>query len=154
MQPSYYERNRANRSALYLDLAIYSPGVPFFRDDDGELLPQPACCAVITAPAPNAGAVRQNQPDDMAAVVPTLRRRSELVLAVAAAEKIERLILGAWGCGVFRNDPVQVADTFGQLLLGSGKFAGVFKEIVFAIYDRSAGQETLNAFQRRFGEVR
>ena len=28
-----YERNRHNRTALYLDLAIFSPGLVFFRDD-------------------------------------------------------------------------------------------------------------------------
>src|SRR5258706_3167818 len=39
--PDYYERNRANRSALYLDLAIFSPDVPFFRDDAGNLLEEP-----------------------------------------------------------------------------------------------------------------
>src|SRR4051812_14831750 len=33
--PDYYERNLANRTALYLDLAIFSPEVPFFRDDAG-----------------------------------------------------------------------------------------------------------------------
>jgi uncharacterized protein (TIGR02452 family) len=32
--PQYYERNRANRSTIYLDLLIYSPSVPFFRNDE------------------------------------------------------------------------------------------------------------------------
>jgi uncharacterized protein (TIGR02452 family) len=150
-QPAYYERNRANRSALYLDLAIYSPGVPFFRDDAGDLLASTACCSIITAPAPNAGAIQQNQPADVPAIVPTLRRRAELVLAVAAAEKIDRLILGAWGCGVFRNNPAQVATTFAQLLLGHGPFAGVFAEVVFAIYDCTPAQDTLREFQTQLG---
>lgn len=148
-QPAYYERNRAGRSLLYLDLAIYSPGVPFFRDDAGRLLDSPALCSVITAPAPNAGAVRDNQPEDIPAIQPTLRRRAELVLAIAAAEKIDRLILGAWGCGVFRNDPVAVAATFRDLLCG-GPFEGVFTEVVFAIHDRTPGQETLRAFRDQF----
>lgn len=149
-QPDYYERNRAQRSALYLDLAIYSPAVPFFRADDGALLPSPALCSVITAPAPNAGAVGDNQPQDLPLIAPTLRRRAELVLAVAAAEKIDRLILGAWGCGVFRNDPAVVAETFAALLSGSGRFANIFSEVVFAIYDRTDGQTTLGAFRTRF----
>ncbi len=149
-QPSYYERNRAQRSALYLDLAIFSPAVPFFRADDGTLLERIACCSIVTAPAPNAGAVLQNQPDDAASIEPTLRRRAELVLAVAAAEKIERLILGAWGCGVFRNDPALVARVFAELLLAGGRFHDVFGEIVFAIFDRSPGSAVLGAFQTQF----
>lgn len=149
-QATYYEPNRANRSLLYLDLAIFSPDVPFFRDDAGNLLPQPALASVITAPAPNAGAVQKNQPRDMERIEPTLRRRAEFVLAIAAQEKVERLILGAWGCGVFRNDPAVVARAFGDLLLRGGRYADVFSEVVFAIYDRTAARATLRAFQNEF----
>ncbi len=149
-QATYYEPNRAHRSLLYLDLAIFSPGVPFIRDDAGNLLPQPALCSVITAPAPNAGAVRQNQPHDLPRVEPVLRRRAEFVLEIAAQEKVEQLILGAWGCGVFRNDPAMVARAFGDLLRGGGRFAGVFSEVVFAIYDRTPSRATLEAFRVEF----
>jgi uncharacterized protein (TIGR02452 family) len=149
-QPAYYERNRANRSLLYLDLAIYSPQVPFFRTDAGLLYAPPSLCSVITCPAPNAGAVSSNQPHDLPQLAPVLRRRTEQVLAVAAAEKIERLILGAWGCGVFRNDPALVAATFAELLTGAGRFASAFSEVVFAIYDRTPEQRTFGAFQTRF----
>jgi len=149
-QGAYYERNRTQTSALYLNLAIYSPGVPFFRDDEGALLAHAAGCDVITAPAPNAGAVRNNSPHEAEKIAPTLKRRAELVLAVAAAERIERLILGAWGCGVFRNDPAMVAATFAELLRGGGRFAGVFREVVFAIYDTTAEQVVLAAFRKQF----
>jgi uncharacterized protein (TIGR02452 family) len=145
-QPVYYERNRAHRSALYLDFAIFSPGVPFFKDDSGKLLQRPACCSIITAPAPNAGAVQQNQPADISEIAPTLQRRVDLVLSVAAAESVQRLILGAWGCGVFRNDPSLVAATFGGALRPGGRFAGVFAEVVFAVYDSTPEQRVLRAF--------
>ncbi len=148
-QPAYYDRNRANGSALYLDLAIYSPNVPFFRNDAGALLDSPVRSSIITAPAPNAGAVTQNRPDDVPMIEPTLRRRADMVLAVAAAEKVERLILGAWGCGVFRNDPSLVADAFAALLQ-NGRFKNVFSEVVFAIFDRSLGEAVLRAFRDRF----
>lgn len=152
-QPTYYERNRASRSGLYLDLAIFSPRVPFFRTDGGQLYAPPSLCSVITCPAPNAGAVARNQPQELPLLAPTLRRRTELVLAVAAAEKIDRLILGAWGCGVFRNDPELVARTFAEFLLGDGRFARAFSEVIFAIYDRTPEQGTLRAFQTQFPAV-
>src|SRR4030095_3387218 len=60
--PEYYERNRANRSALYLDLAIFSPLVPFFRNDAGTLLEKPVLASVSTAPAPNAEAIAHKEP--------------------------------------------------------------------------------------------
>lgn len=150
-QATYYEPNRAQRSLLYLDVAIFSPGVPFFRDDAGTLLPEPALCSIITSPAPNAGAIANNQPKKLAAVAPTLRQRAEIVLAIAAAEEVDRLILGAWGCGVFRNDPALVAHTFAELLLGEGRFAAVFKQVIFAIYDRTPTRATLAAFEQQFG---
>src|SRR5204863_2972513 len=60
--PDYYARNRANRSALYLDLLVFSPLLPFFRNDAGVLLEKPILASVITAPAPNAEAIAQNEP--------------------------------------------------------------------------------------------
>ncbi|MBM3882795.1 MAG: TIGR02452 family protein, partial [Verrucomicrobia bacterium] len=108
-QPEYYERQRACTSALYLDLAMFSPGVPFFRDDAGALLEEPFLASVITAAAPNAGAVARNQWADLDLVPVTLGQRAELVLEVAVRHEVKQLVLGAWGCGVFRNDPRQVA---------------------------------------------
>jgi uncharacterized protein (TIGR02452 family) len=148
--PQYYERNRANRSTIYLDLLIYSPLVPFFRDDAGVLLERPVLASVITAPAPNAGAVMQNEPRNAQAVEPALRRRAELVLQVARAHGIESLVLGAWGCGVFRNDPKMVATVFADLLKPQGTFAGAFAKIVFAVFDRTESGATYRAFAEQF----
>lgn len=150
-QPAYYERNRSQKSALYLDLAIFSPAVPFFKDDNGRLLDRAICASVITAPAPNAGAARQNRPEDLPKVEPTLRRRAEMVLAIAETEGVDRLILGAWGCGIFRNDPAIVADTFAALLCNAGAYAGAFAKIVSAVFDRTPDQLMLAVFRERFG---
>jgi uncharacterized protein (TIGR02452 family) len=147
----YYERNRAHRSVIYLDLAIYSPLVPFFRNDGGVLLERPFFASVITAPAPNAGAVLQNEPKNATAIEPALRRRAELVLGVAQAHGIGSLVLGAWGCGVFRNDPNKVAKIFAEFLKPPGEFANVFSRITFAVFDRSEGETTYRAFAGLFG---
>ena len=149
--PEYYERNRAAPGALYLDLAIWSPAVPFFRDDEGTLLDKPCRASVITAPAPNAGAVAANTPAQMSEALPTLRRRAEFVLTIAAEQAVRRLVLGAWGCGVFRNDPREVAGTFATLLL-HGKFATVFDDVIFAVYDRTSDQQVLRAFEDVFAK--
>jgi uncharacterized protein (TIGR02452 family) len=146
--PAYYERNRANRSALYLDLAIFSPLVPFFRDDAGRLLAKPVLASIITAPAPNAGAVADNEPANLSKVRATLAGRADLVLSVAAIQNVDQLVLGAWGCGVFRNDPRLVAAIFKDLL--QQKFAGAFENVVFAVFDRSPTQETYRAFTSAF----
>ena len=38
-----------------------------------------------------------------------------MVLAVARDQGHRALVLGAWGCGVFRNDPAQVAAAFAAI---------------------------------------
>jgi len=151
-QHGYYEANRKNESAIYTDHLIYSPNVPWFRtrsrDDPHTLF----LASVITAPAPNAGVVLSREPDALTRIEAALRRRAGLVLAVAADNGHRTVLLGAWGCGVFRNDPALVADAFGKWL-ESDKFAGAFDRAVFAIYDRSRDQATFSAFKQRFTGV-
>merc|ERR1712159_501728 len=61
------------------------------------------------------------------------RRRMELVLTLFAAEGFDAIVLGAWGCGVFRNDPVEVAQEF-RTLLERG-FSSFFAHVSFAVID-------------------
>jgi putative RNA 2'-phosphotransferase len=130
-QPAHYERNRANSSAIYHDLAIFSPHVPFFRDDGGGWLDRPVLASVITCAAPNASALRQQRRFHADDVTRALRRRAAFVLAIAAHHGVARLVLGAWGAGVFGNDPAAVASAFREPLRGD--FAGAFAEVVFAV---------------------
>ncbi|PXX98657.1 TIGR02452 family protein [Halomonas sp. LBP4] len=60
--PEYYEYHRTTSSLLYSHRVIYSPGCPIFRNDTGDLLPDPYQVDFLTCPAPNAGAVRRHQP--------------------------------------------------------------------------------------------
>lgn len=148
-QRDYYDENRANESMLYTDHLIYSPEVPFFRGDGLDLLDEPFLCSIITSPAPNAGEALRRDPDARSAIRETLARRGRHILRVAAEQGHETLVLGAWGCGVFRNDPDEVAGIFAELLTDP-ELRGRFARIVFAIYDRSAERRTLLAFQRRY----
>jgi uncharacterized protein (TIGR02452 family) len=146
----YYERHRASPSCLYSDAMILSPGCPIFRDDDGRLLEEPRLAAFITSAAPNAGAIADNRPEERRQVPGVFRRRSEYVLALAASRGYKQLVLGAWGCGVFRNDAGAVAEAF-SAHLQSGVWAGRFERVVFSVFDPSPARETFMAFQRAFG---
>ncbi|MER7956773.1 TIGR02452 family protein [Streptomyces sp. NPDC096030] len=146
--PEYYAHHRAERDAFYTDRVIHSPGVPVFRDDRGGLLDEPFTVGFLTSPAPNAGVIRRQTPALADRVPAALAGRAERVLETAAAAGYRRLVLGAWGCGVFQNDPAEVAGAFRALLMDGGRFAGHFDEIVFAILDRTAARTTLGAFQR------
>jgi uncharacterized protein (TIGR02452 family) len=150
-QRAYYEENRASGSMLYTDHLIYSPDVPFFRDERLELLPAPFLVSILTSPAPNAGAATTH--GERAGVLPTLRRRAEQVLRVMAHHGHAVLVLGAWGCGVFKNDPREVAGVFAELFAGA-TFERAFARVVFAVYDRSKEQANRKAFDERFGAAR
>lgn len=143
----YYDYHRTNRPALYSDHMIFSPGVPVFRDDDGRLLDVPYRAAFLTSPAVNVGLYIRDHPGDVARIASTMRDRVAKVLWLAHREGQTHLVLGAWGCGVFGNDPAMIAGLFRDALAPGGPFAGVFPYATFAIRDRSPGQAVFRAFQ-------
>ncbi|WP_406390172.1 TIGR02452 family protein [Streptomyces sp. NBC_00887] len=148
--PEYYAHHREERSAFYTDRVIHSPGVPVFRDDRGRLLDTPYTVGFLTSPAPNAGVIRRQTPAEAHRIPAALASRAERVLEVAAVRGYRRLVLGAWGCGVFQNDPAEVAGAFRALLADGGRFAGHFEQIVFGILDRSPESRIRAAFTRVF----
>jgi uncharacterized protein (TIGR02452 family) len=141
----FYDFHRRQDDLRYSDRVIYSPRVPVFRADDGALLEEPHTVSFLTAAAPNLGAIATSQPEAADSVPRVLAARAARVLAVAAAHGHRRLVLGAWGCGVFRNDPVAVAGAFaGQLARSQGNF----DHVVFAVLDLQRGTPTHAAFTR------
>nr|WBO81814.1 TIGR02452 family protein [Streptomyces sp. SBE_14.2] len=146
----FYDHHRAHRDAFYTDRVIHSPGVPVFRDDRGRLLDEPYTAGFLTSAAPNAGVIRRTAPGRAAEIPGALATRAERVLEVAAAHGYRRLVLGAWGCGVFQNDPADVAGAFRGLLGPGGRFAGRFEHVAFGILDRTPDGRTRGAFERTF----
>lgn len=143
-----YEFNRSQSTFLYSDYMIYSPGVLFWMTDQGDLLEEPAVVDVITSPAPNKGAmIQNNRLHEMDEIAATFKGRIDKLFALALSQQVECLILGAWGCGVFRNDPSEVAACFKEAL--EGKYRGQFKRVLFAIYGKK-DDRTLHAFKQVF----
>lgn len=147
-QRDYYDANRADPSPLYTDHLIYAPDVPFVRDESLAFLEQPFQVSILTAPAPNAGVALSRDSGVGASIREVLQSRALNVLRVAAHQGHRTLVLGAWGCGVFRNNPVEVAEAFALAL---ASFPGAFTHVVFAVYERGGDGPNLRAFQARFG---
>jgi uncharacterized protein (TIGR02452 family) len=70
------------------------------------------------------------------------------LFSVAAGQGHTTLILGAIGCGVFKNPPDEICQAFAELIFPGGEFHGVFETIIFAIIK---SEENLTAFERVFG---
>lgn len=115
---SYYEKNRLNTNdALYWNRAIYSPGIV--------VLPSGVKVDILSCAAPNIKASRMIDSKKIQAVI----SRIKFVLDILEKEECDTVILGAFGCGVFGNDPRFVARTF----CSQGVLRRGFKRVVFAI---------------------
>lgn len=131
-----YEHNKNLSIFSYSDYAKYSPETVFWFDDEGQNLSELMKVDVITSPAPNKGAMSQhNRKNEIATIEEVFRRRIEFVFKIAYQNNIDVLILGAWGCGVFRNEVSDVARYFKEFI--KEKAPNAFKKIVFAVYDSS-----------------
>ena len=150
---AYYERNRARRSGIYNDDMIYSPRVPVFRDDDYALLEHVHYVAMLTAPAVNRGAVAEHEPERTGDIEAVMLHRIDLLLSLAAAHGHGTLVLGAWGCGIFRNKPEDMARWFAAHLLHGERYRGVFELISFAVWDPK-NDGTFTAFAEVFGQTK
>ncbi|OPC40412.1 TIGR02452 family protein [Elizabethkingia miricola] len=140
---TFYKIHRSMKSCFYTDNMIYSPKVPVFRDDTGELLSKPVFCNFITSAAVNAGVVKHAEQATVTEIITIMDERIDKMLALALEEKNEVLVLGAWGCGVFKNSPEDIAELFKNHLYG--KYKGKFRRIVFAIFTKN--EEMLKPFE-------
>jgi uncharacterized protein (TIGR02452 family) len=114
--------------AFYTNGILYSPNVPFFRDEHSLFLEQPFPLSIISSPAPNVNGMKNV---DEKVLLKTLHNRAIRILEVAHANGHKNIILGAWGCGAFGNSSKIVADVFKSALL----HVPYFEHVTFAVYD-------------------
>jgi uncharacterized protein (TIGR02452 family) len=150
--PDYYTFHRKLDTCLYSDWMIFSPDCPVLRTDRGDWLETPFVVSFITSPAPNAGAIQANEPHNLPKIPAVLRERMGKLLALAVHHGCDALVLGAWGCGVFRNDPQLVASSFWEYLRPQAPFWGYFKKVRFSVLDTSKTQAIYNAFSASLAE--
>ncbi len=137
-----YEAHRKRPRPDSTDWAIYSPDVPVFRKDNGTELDRPWLLSFITCAAPYAPDIGQSESGDL------LQRRIHRVLSIAKGFGYSALVLGAWGCGAFGNDPRRTAVDFRQAL--EKDFRGAFSDIAFAVTDWSPERRFLGPFRDVF----
>lgn len=129
-QGNWYGENRRRNinCALYRNRALVVPKVRFARDKIH------AYADVLVVAAPNARRAREefNVQDDV--LVRAMRERIRFALDLVDTLGYTKVILGAWGCGVFGWDAQTVAELFGEELAAG---AHGIEEAVFAVpHDR------------------
>ena len=121
----YYSINNTNKNkGLYFSKCIYSPNILFFHEDEKK------SCDVITCSGPNWRVANRNG-ISIFENIRAVENRCEFIFKVASHMNVDNLILGAFGCGVFRQDAMIVSDIFSKLL--SSNFYNVFSKVIFAV---------------------
>jgi uncharacterized protein (TIGR02452 family) len=128
----FYTNNKKTKSCIYTDYMIYSPYVPIFKDENGICLNSLYKVSIITAPAVNASVVKQRESENVKEIEKVMKRRIEKVLRISKEKNYRNLVLGAWGCGVFGNSPIDISNYFKEVI--DSKFKHDFQNIIFAIY--------------------
>jgi len=71
------------------------------------------------------------------------------IIECAVENNIDNLILGAFGCGVFANDPKLVSKTFKKILIDENYYK-YFKNVHFAIFTTLKEKKNLDEFTKTF----
>ncbi len=137
-----YKHHAARSQPDSTDWAILSPKVPVFRTDEGTILETPYLLSFLTCAAPYAPTIGKQKSAEL------MNKRIQRVLEISRAYRYDALVLGAWGCGAFANDPFTTAQSFKNELFGD--FAGAFQQVVFAITDWSPDRRLLGPFRDSF----
>lgn len=155
----YYDYHSKLGDPRATDTVIYTEDVVIFKTDTAlpEMMDKSdwVCVDVITCAAPDlrqksnmhAALVGNGAAMHHAELFGYHIRRAVHLLTVAAAKGADTLVLGAFGCGAFENDPAVVARAYKTALQ---EFQGVFRKIEFAVYTSPDHEENYNAFSDTF----
>lgn len=157
---SFYQKNRDAKNNIHTDDIIYTPDVMVIKNDDYKTLQESDYFRVdvITCAAPNLREVPANsfnrdegEPIQLSneELYKVHYKRAIKIMEVACANNVEVLILGAFGCGAFRNNPTVVAKAYKDAV---EHFRHAFKEIEFAVYCPPKDPTNYNEFRAAFNQ--
>lgn len=153
----FYETHREHHNQLYNHDCIYTPDVVVFKTDtkEPELMHPDDWWRVnvITCAAPN---LRPDRNGNMQVHINNKElfdlhvKRMRRILTIAAMKENAVVILGAYGCGAFRNPPDVVASVMRQAV---EEFRYHFRVIEFAVYCSPRDEKNYQVFQQILGSL-
>ena len=131
----WYDKHLSNLNrGLYANESILTHNISIVASQRGVLL-NPAdifTIDVLTCAAPNWTLATKYKTISLDVAAMATKQRVDYVMNMLSQDGYDIIILGAYGCGVFRNDPVIVAQSFA---VGIAKYYGCFRQAIFAIPD-------------------
>ena len=160
----FYTPHRAAKAPIHNSDIIYTPEVIVFKTDTAYPLKLQEKdwykVDVITCAAPNLKLNPTNEfnPGDGNKQVKITdnellaihEKRLRRILDVAVLNGVESIVLGAFGCGAFRNKPEVVALAAKNVLKD---YLHSFKNIEFAVYCRPNDDRNFKVFERTLGKI-
>ncbi len=131
---------------------IYSGRVMFFRTSsrNGDaLVEKPFECAVVSVAAINRPDLTPDGRLVDWAVVAT-KNKIRTMFRIGLLHGHDAIVLGAWGCGAFRNPPEHMAQLFHEVL-DEDEFARKYRVVRFAVIeDHNSRHSNFAPFDRQF----
>ena len=157
MWDKFYKPHRAAENPLYNNDCIYTPDVKVFKSDSNfpELIQESEWwdVDVITCAAPNLRSVPSNMMNPNAGsnranisyeeLRELFNSRIKRIFEIAMANGAEVIILGAFGCGAFRNPPKLVAEVFAKY---TREYCNCFDVIEYAVFHMEHEKANFEAF--------
>ena len=123
-----------------------------FKDDQPvpQLLPREQWFRVdvLTCAAPYLGEPVHISPSDLKAL---FKSRIREICHVAMEHQVTTVVLGAFGCGAFRNPPELVARAFREVLQEE-LYKHSFSKVIFAIKSNGRPDDNYNVFSKVLGQ--
>lgn len=131
----FYMYHRQNSLDFYSSRMIYTENLAVFKDENFGLLDIPIHVDVITSCAVNVRNLkRQHKTQQVKESPKVMEERIEKVIQLAISQKVDTLILGAFGAGVFENSIYKIKNSF-EKVLNKKEYKNAFKKIIFAVTD-------------------
>ena len=129
----YYLYHKDMNHYFFSDRLIYTKSVTVFKDDSdvSQIMPKSEWfnIDVITCAAPY---IAKREYTNKTALKELFKGRIKNIFEAAIDNDVEVIILGAFGCGAFKNSPEVVAKAFHEVI-DENSYGSYFKKIVFAI---------------------
>lgn len=139
-QKDFYTKNICCGDYYEHDL-IYSPNVLVIKDKDFNYI-EPIKISMITCPAVNAAKIQRraeyttHKEDFDNYIYNKMYDRIVNIIECAITFNNKNIVLGAYGCGVFKNDAEKISEIFKKVLKDL-KYEEYFENIIFGIYEQN-----------------
>ena len=135
-----YENNKKDRKSENSDNMLYSPNIPVIRDDSCKLFDPSQIFRINII----SSAAVDNRRHDVSNPQEIMEERIRKIITLAAWKKNDVLILGAFGCGVFKNNVNDICDIFAKILIEEG-MKNYFKKVYLPVLTQGYTYKTLKS---------